>query len=134
MKLYLILLEMSLIALGVIPGVSEDANLLASPTNGNIYPQTIQNGPLQGAIDAVGSGGTIQLKEGIYRQTVNIDRSVNIIGAGPGKTFVNGDKIGSVFTIGKTKPNIDVKLSGMTIQGGVLAGTVEASIILAGWL
>jgi len=101
MRLHVILLAMSSIALGIIPGVSEDAA-----------------GLLQGTIDAAGPGDTIQLKEGIYRQTVTIDRSVNIIGAGPGKTFIDGDKRGSVFSIGKTNPDIDVKLSGVTIRGG----------------
>ena len=102
--LHLILLAMGLIAPGVIPGVSENA---ASPM--------IVQDSLQAAINA---GGTVYLKEGVYRQTMTIDRSVNIIGMGSGRTVVDGDKKGSVFTIVKTNPNIDVKLSGMTIRGG----------------
>ena len=95
--LYAILLAMSLVAVGV----AKDTALVQDS--------------LQSAINA---GGTICLKEGVYRQTVTIDKSVTIVGAGPGKTFVEGDKKGSVSTIGKTNPDIDVKLSDITIQGG----------------
>jgi predicted outer membrane repeat protein len=98
------LLAMSLIALGIIPCVSENT----------ASPMVIQDS-LQSAINA---GGTVYLKEGIYKQTVKIDKPVTLVGAGPGKTFIDGDKKGSVFTIGKSNPDIDVKLSGMTIQGG----------------
>jgi hypothetical protein len=95
--LYAILLAMSLVAVGV----AEDAALVQDS--------------LQAAINA---GGTVYLKEGVYRQTVTIERSVNIVGMGSGRTVVDGDGKGSVFTIGKANPNIDVKLSGMIIRGG----------------
>ena len=95
--LYAILLAMSLVAVGV----AEDVALVQDS--------------LQAAINA---GGTVYLKKGIYRQTVTIDRSVNIVGLGSGRTVVDGDGRGSVFTIGKANPNIDVKLSGMIIRGG----------------
>jgi hypothetical protein len=78
-----------------------------------------QNEPkLQDQINAISPGGTVYLKEGVYRGTAAIDKPVNIIGAGSGRTIVDGDNKESVFTIGKTDSNIDVKLTGMTIQGG----------------
>lgn len=41
-----------------------------------------------------------------------------MFGAGSGRTFVDGDKNGSVFTIGKSDPSVDVKLAHMVIRGG----------------
>jgi hypothetical protein len=73
---------------------------------------------LQSVINKVGSGGTIRLIEGIYKGTVVIDKPLNIVGVGAGRTIVDGDNKGTVFAIGKTNPDIDVRLSGMTIRGG----------------
>ena len=79
----------------------------------------IQDEPIQKAIDDTGPGGTIYLKEGVYRGTVTTNRSVNLIGAGSGTTFVDEDKKGSVLPIGKTNSNIDVTLAHMVIQKGL---------------
>ena len=49
---------------------------------------------------------------------MNIDKSLTIKGAGEGKTIVDGNQANSVFIIGKNNQNIDVTLSGMTIQNG----------------
>jgi hypothetical protein len=49
---------------------------------------------------------------------VTIDKSVTIIGADSGETFIDGDNQGSVFTIGEPNPNIDVELDALTIRGG----------------
>lgn len=49
---------------------------------------------------------------------MTIDRSVNIVGMGSGRTVVDGDRKGAVFTIGKANPDIDVRISGVTIQSG----------------
>ena len=46
---------------------------------------------IQKAIDAAGPGGTIYLKEGIYKGILNIDKPVNLIGAGSGRTIVDGE-------------------------------------------
>ena len=70
-------------------------------------------------IGVVGPGGTINLKVGVYRQIVITNRSVNLIGAGSGTTFADGDKKGSVLPIGKTNSNIDVTLAHMVIQKGL---------------
>jgi len=70
---------------------------------------------IQAAIAAARPGDTIQLKEGIYRQNVNIDKSVNVNGVGEGKTIVDGGQVGSVFTI---PPGVTTTLERMTIQNG----------------
>lgn len=82
----------------------------------------IQDQPIQKKIDSIDSGGTgtINLIEGVYRGVLNIDmsRSVNLIGVGPGRTFVDGGNTSSVFTVGKTNSGTSVKLTGITIHGG----------------
>jgi hypothetical protein len=100
-----------------------DGSVLADGNGGEsdsweLFGLEIQD-PIQNVINRADSGSTIHLKEGIYRrQRVNIDRSVNIIGKGSGRTIVDGSNTSSVFTTGKTNPDIDVKLSSMTIRGG----------------
>jgi hypothetical protein len=75
--------------------------------------------PLQKEIDAIGPGGTINLNEGVYRGAVNIDKPVNLIGAGSGRTVIDGDNKGTVITIGETNSDIDVKLAGVIVRGGL---------------
>jgi hypothetical protein len=115
MKLYLVLLAMSLI---VIPGASVDTNILASNINGS---NEVINGfnHLQDVIDMASPGSIIWFSPATYSgYGVTIDKSLTLVGAGPDKMVVDGGNTGPVFTIGKTNPDIDVKLSGMTIRGG----------------
>jgi hypothetical protein len=73
---------------------------------------------IQGAVDASESGDAVNVAPGNYYENVQIDKSLNVIGAGASDTIVDGQQSGSVFVIGKNDPNVDVALSGMTIQGG----------------
>ena len=73
---------------------------------------------IQPAIDAASPGRVIRVAPGIYNENVLIDKSLIVKGAGADKTIVDGKQAGSVFTIGKNSPNVDVTLSGMTITGG----------------
>jgi nitrous oxidase accessory protein NosD len=81
----------------------------------DIFQMEIQDESIQKSIEAIASGGTIYLKEGIYKGPVTIDKSVALLGADSGETSVDGSRQGSVFTIGKTNPNIDVELSTLSI-------------------
>lgn len=72
---------------------------------------------LQDQINAVSSGGTVYLQEGVYRGSAVIDKPVNIIGSTSG-TFLDGGGKGSVLTIGKSNPNVDVGLYQIAIRGG----------------
>lgn len=67
---------------------------------------------LQDQINAAKQGDTISLKEGLYGGTVDIDKSITITGAGTGKTVIDGDRKGSVFTTGAFNPDIEVPLGG----------------------
>ena len=73
---------------------------------------------IQGAVDASESGDAVNVAPGTYFENVQIDKSLNVMGAGAYDTIVDGQQSGSVFTIGMNNPNVDVALSGMTIQGG----------------
>jgi hypothetical protein len=74
---------------------------------------------IQGAVNAAAlSGDTINVAAGTYKENVQIDKSLALKGAGSTKTIVDGNKAGSVFTVGKNNPNIDVTLANMAITGG----------------
>lgn len=98
--------------------VREHGMVEASTSSPEYFQIEIQDQPIQKAIDAIGPGGTFKLNEGVYKGNVVIDKPVNLIGVGSDKTFVDGDENGSVFTIGGNNSDIDVKLTGITIQGG----------------
>jgi hypothetical protein len=84
----------------------------------DIFQMEIQDEPIQKSIDTIRPGGTIYLKEGVYKQTVTIDKPVSIYGADSGETFIDGDHRGPVFTIGKTNSDVDVEVYTITIRGG----------------
>jgi hypothetical protein len=73
---------------------------------------------IQRAVNAAESGDTINIAAWTFKENVRIDKSLTLIGAGARSTIVDGNKKGSVFTIGSTNPNIDVTLSGLKIQNG----------------
>jgi hypothetical protein len=81
---------------------------------------------IQGAVDASESGDAVNVASGTYFENVQIDKSLTVKGSGASDTIVDGNQSGSVFTIGKNDPSINVSLSGMTIQGGT-GSPVETS-------
>jgi len=85
-----------------------------------VGPNACDYTKIQAAVDVSPSGGMIKVLSGTYTENVHIDKSLTIIGAGEGKTIVDGNQAGSVFTIGgdDVRIDIDVTLSGMTIQNG----------------
>ena len=86
----------------------------------------VGNGPkcfptLAGALAAAHDGDTVRLGPGTYTGGVTIDASINLVGAGAGKTIIKGG--GPVLTIGVPgDPNNDklqVSIGGVTVTGGV---------------
>lgn len=73
---------------------------------------------IQAAVDAAQDGDTISIAAGTFAGGVTIDVSVDLIGAGPNKTTIQGG--GPVLTIGAelaaTEPTVSIK--GVTITGG----------------
>jgi hypothetical protein len=70
---------------------------------------------IQDGVTLASSGGTVNVAAGTYMENVKIDKSLTVKGVGATQTFVDGNKAGSVFTIGS---EADVTLSKMTITGG----------------
>jgi hypothetical protein len=87
-------------------------------TNADVCTLGCKYSTIQAAVDAANPGDTIDVAEGTYKENVHIDKSLTITGAGEGKTIVDGNQAGSVFSI---DPDIDVTLSDMTIQEGKAA-------------
>lgn len=73
---------------------------------------------IQGAVDASESGDTINIAPGTYFENLQIDKSLDIKGAGATQTIVDGNQSGSVFIVGRNNPDVDVSILGVTIQGG----------------
>ncbi|MEQ8855829.1 LamG-like jellyroll fold domain-containing protein, partial [Gimesia sp.] len=65
---------------------------------------------IQGAIDSVDAGGTVNILAGTYNENVNVDKSVTLDGVGTGSTII--DNAGTLFTV--TADN--VRFQDMTLQ------------------
>jgi predicted outer membrane repeat protein len=85
----------------------------------DVHLQGSKYSSIQEAVDAANPGDTITVAAGTYKEKAHIDRPLTIVGTGAGSTIVDGNQAGSVFTIGANNANIDVTLSGMTIEGGI---------------
>lgn len=97
----------------------EVVNLQAVTPTADVCPSGCKYSTIQAAVDAANPGDTITVAAGTYKENVHIDKSLTIKGAGAGSTIVDGNKAGSVFTIGKNNPDVDVALSDMTITNGI---------------
>ena len=107
-----------------VAAVGGDSGLWVNTVGIGLDPTTLV-GPIacdykkiQDAVDNMDNGSIIKVLSGKYLENVVLDKSLTLKGAGADKTIVDGNQTGSVFTIGKDNPNVDVDLSGMTIQGG----------------
>jgi predicted outer membrane repeat protein len=76
-------------------------------------------GKIQDAVNAAWDGDTIKVNAGTYVENVHIDKSLTLEGAAKGETLIDGNKAGSVFTIGKSNPKVDVILKDITITNGL---------------
>ncbi|MHB8085577.1 MAG: choice-of-anchor U domain-containing protein, partial [Dehalococcoidia bacterium] len=96
-----------------------DSNDGSSPVfvSGTTGPkQTVQAG-----IDAVCAGGAVNIAAGTYNlaNSINIDKSLNLVGAGAGSTIVNGSSNPDDEVIGINGINAgNVLISGFTVQNG----------------
>jgi hypothetical protein len=79
----------------------------------------------------VAAGGTLQVQTGNYHESVTINKSLTLQGAGAGSAFVTGSGSSGV---GLTISGASVNVSGLTVQGfasGLSAGSSTASLALS---
>lgn len=76
---------------------------------------------LAAALAAAHDGDTVQLGPGTYAGGVTIDKSIDLVGAGAGKTIITGG--GPVLSIGvngsANNDQLQVSIKGVTVTGGV---------------
>ena len=72
---------------------------------------------IQHAVFISASGDTIMVAAAVYLENINVRHNVHIIGAGPDKTIVDGQRHGSAISVA-FNPNADVSISGMTARDG----------------
>ncbi len=85
-------------------------------------------GSLQGAVDAAHNGDTVRIEPGTFAGGVTIDKSIDVRGAGSGRTTIRGG--GPVVTIGEFDAESEptVSISGVTITGGVTTSSGFARV------
>lgn len=96
---------------------SSKLELLDRPSTG-VYYKGVKYSTLQAVIEAAKPREKLNVPAGTYTENILIDKSLTIIGAGVGKTIIDGSKVGSVIKVGSRLDDIEVTLSGLTIQGG----------------
>jgi len=84
----------------------------------NVCSQECEHSNIQEAVDTANPGDIICIAEGTYIENIHIDKSLTIKGAGEGKTIVDGNHVGPVFTVGKNNPEANVMFFGMTMNNG----------------
>ena len=111
----LVMIAASSLALMLVPGAR------ASPTPFNsTFVKVPCGGNIQNAINGAPSGGTIVLAPCTFVQQLTIDKSVNIVGAGAGKTIIQSpavvtpDLLGNPWTI-ELGSGAVVAISGVTV-------------------
>jgi hypothetical protein len=77
---------------------------------------------LSGALARAHDGDTVRVEPGRYPGGITIDKSVRIVGAGAGRTIIDGG--GPVITIGRPADSagLRVSITGVTVSGGVTTG------------
>lgn len=87
-------------------GIASEGNVILNTPLGAIDPSyskivTVNNGAkIQDGVTLASSGGTVNVGIGTYNENVQIDKSVNVNGAGEGCTTVDGNQAGSVTSAG----------------------------------
>lgn len=87
---------------------------------------------IQAAVDAAADGDTIEIGPSTFTGGITIDKSVQLVGAGPGATTIEGG--GPVITIGEffgaNRPTVSI--SRVTIEGGLNNSKPDTAVTAGG--
>jgi len=111
--IYLIMIPMLLL------GCAGASEIIVGQTSANTSENYSQ---IQAAIDACMPGDTIKVQSGVYKENININKPLNLVGvdSGKGRPLVDAGKSGSVITI--TAGNTTVQGFNITGSGGCGCG------------
>ena len=104
---------------------------LSGCVNPGDLPVTIQGSnqkfaSIRQAITNAVDGDTILIQTGIYKESIRVNRSITLIGAGANKTIIVGDKTDDVITI--VSENVTIKNCGLRFAGNQTYPDVDAGI------
>lgn len=82
---------------------------------------------IQAAVNAAQSGDVIHIGPGVFTGGVRVPKSVQLVGAGAGRTVIRGG--GPVLTLGKFEATSEptIRISGVTVTGGVTHSSLISS-------
>jgi len=123
---------------GLVPGTIAMKELVRSQT------ETVRIGEsIQAAVERVIEGGTVVIEPGVYRESLTITKSLELIGGGLGEgvslespvVAIGEGELERVIAIeGEVEDSpIDVTLKGISVRGGEIGVSVErAHVVLSG--
>jgi fibronectin-binding autotransporter adhesin len=120
-----------LLVVGLATGAAAGVGSARAASTLNVCPSGCAFNQVAAAVAAANSGDTISVAPGTYAGGFTVDVSVNLVGAGAGRTIISGG--GPVITIGTFGASSEptVSIDGVTITGGVTRSS-PASVPCAG--
>ncbi|MEM7113928.1 MAG: hypothetical protein AAF614_15950 [Chloroflexota bacterium] len=115
MKLFNLLSSL-LLGSGLLLGIlllSQPAALAAVPNDTIVVTTTIQD-----AIDQANPGDTVQIPSGNYRESIVLEKAVNLIGEGSKTTIIEARSGRRVIHVRGTAVDENVTISGLTVTNG----------------
>jgi filamentous hemagglutinin family protein len=95
------------------------ATVAGSSSMVNVSKTSSGGGQVQDGVSIAKSGGTVNVGEGTFAESVTIDRALTLDGAGKGKTIINpGSNATGILVTGNIGAGATVTISDLTVQGG----------------